>query len=150
LTAVFSDIQILSRHLLAMPDFSNTDLIHEKIEAYYRDRQNANANLNILANALYGVMSNDLLKTAVFKYLQCGGANAQESISILAGLNRKHYSLIKQFFFLAMFGAYDLVRENITNLPKATKILLDALTIIKPLAKNELSLVGVFSGYFKK
>ena len=150
LTAVFSDIQILSRHLLAMPDFSNTDLIHEKIEAYYCDRQNANANLNILANALYGVMSNDLLKTAVFKYLQCGGANAQESISILAGLNRKHYSLIKQFFFLAMFGAYDLVRENIANLPKATKILSDALTIIKPLTKNELSLAAVVSGYFKK
>ena len=150
LTAVFSDIEILSAHLLAMPDFNNTDLIHEKIEAYYRDRQNANANLNILANALYGVMSNDLLKTAVFKYLQCGGANAQESIAILAGLNRNHYSLIKQFFFLAVFGAYDLVRENITNLPKATKILLDALTIIKPLAKNELTLAAVFSGYFKK
>jgi squalene monooxygenase len=137
-------------HLLAMPDFNNTDLIHEKIEAYYRDRQHANANLNILANALYGVMSNDLLKTAVFKYLQCGGANAQESIAILAGLNRNHYSLIKQFFSLAVFGAYDLVRENIANLPKATKILSDALTIIKPLAKNELSVVGVFSGYFKK
>ena len=150
LTAVFSDIEILSAHLLAMPDFNNTDLIHDKIEAYYRDRQNANANLNILANALYGVMSNDLLKTAVFKYLQCGGANAQESIAILAGLNRNHYSLIKQFFFLAVFGAYDLVRENITNLPKATKILLDALTIIKPLAKNELTLAAVFSGYFKK
>jgi len=150
LTAVFSDIQILSAHLLAMPDFSSIDLIHEKIEAYYRDRQHANANLNILANALYGVMSNDLLKTAVFKYLQCGGANAQESIAILAGLNRNHYSLIKQFFCLAVFGAYDLVRENMANLPKATKILSDALTIIKPLAKNELSLAGVVSGYFKK
>jgi squalene monooxygenase len=150
LTAVFSDIQILSAHLLAMPAFNNIDLIHEKIEAYYRDRQYANANLNILANALYGVMSNDLLKTAVFKYLSCGGENAQESIAILAGLNRNHFSLIKQFFYLAVFGAFDLVRENIVNLPKATKILWDALIIIKPLAKNELSLTAVFSGYFKK
>ena len=133
-----------------MPDFNNTDLIHEKIEAYYRDRQHANANLNILANALYGVMSNDLLKTAVFKYLQCGGANAQESIAILAGLNRNHCSLIKQFFSVALFGAYDLVRKNIANLPKATKILSDALTIIKPLAKNELSVAAVVSSYFKK
>jgi squalene monooxygenase len=150
LTAVFSDIQILSGHLLAMPDFKNTDLIHQKIEAYYRDRQHANANLNVLANALYGVMSNELLKTAVFKYLQCGGVNAQESIAILAGLNRNHYSLIKQFFCLAMFGAYDLVRDSLTNIPKATKILLDALIIIKPLAKNELSVAEVVSGYFKK
>ncbi|MEC4747047.1 FAD-dependent monooxygenase [Methylomicrobium sp. Wu6] len=138
LTAVFSDIQILSTHLLAMPNFNNADLIHEKIEAYYRDRQYANANLNILANALYGVMSNDLLKTAVFKYLKCGGANAQESIAILAGLNKNHYSLIKQFFSVALFGAYDTVRESIMNIPKAIKILSDAFTIIKPLAKNEL------------
>ncbi|WP_262964220.1 FAD-dependent monooxygenase [Methylobacter psychrophilus] len=150
LTAVFSDIQILSAHLLVMPDFNNTDLIHEKIEAYYRDRQYANANLNVLANALYGVMSNDLLKTAVFKYLQCGGANAQESIAILAGLNRNHYSLIKQFFFLAVFGAYDLVRESMANLPKAIKILLDALRIIKPLAKNELSFTAIIRGYLNK
>lgn len=138
LTAVFSDIQILSAYLLQMPNFKNTDLLHEKIEAYYRDRQHANANLNILANALYGVMSNDLLKTAVFKYLQCGGANARESIAILAGLNRKHHSLIKQFFSVAVFGAYDLVRENSANISKAIKILSDAFTIIKPLAKNEL------------
>lgn len=150
LTAVFSDIQILSAHLLAMPDFNNTDLIYQKIEAYYRDRQYANANLNILANALYGVMSNELLKNSVFKYLQRGGVNAKESIAILAGLNRNHFSLMKQFFFVALFGAYRLVRENISNLPKSTKILSDALTIIKPLAKNELSLVGIFNDYFKR
>ena len=150
LTAVFSDIEILSAHLLAMPDFSNLDLIHDKIEAYYRDRQQANANLNILANALYGVMSNDLLKTAVFKYLQLGGKNAQESISILAGLNRNHYSLIKQFFFLAVFGAFDLVRQGVGNLPNSLKLLFDALLIIKPLAKNELTVKAVVSGYFKK
>jgi len=140
----------LSTHLLAMPDFNNTDLIHDKIEAYYRDRQNANANLNILANALYSVMSNGLLKTAVFKYLQCGGANAQESISILAGLNRKHYSLIKQFCFLAMFGASNLVRDHISNTPKAIKLLSDAFTIIKPLIKNEISLEVFFNHYLTK
>jgi squalene monooxygenase len=150
LTAVFSDIQILSTHLLTMPDFYNTDLIHEKIQAYYQDRQHANANLNVLANALYGVMSNDSLKSVVFKYLQCGGPNAQESISILAGLNRNHFSLIKQFTFLSVFGAYDLVRKNIANFPTAIKILSDALKIIKPLAKNELSIAAVVSGYFNK
>ncbi len=150
LTAVFSDIHILSTHLLAMPDFSNKDLIHKKIEAYYQDRQRANANLNILANALYGVMSNNLLKAAVFNYLKNGGENAQESISILAGLNRNNWALIKQFFFVAMYGAYDLMLENVTNLPKAIKVLVDALAIISPLARNELSVVAVVHGYFKK
>ncbi len=144
LTAVFSDIQILSGHLLAMPNFSNTNLIHEKIEAYYCDRKNANANLNILANALYAVMSNDLLKTAVFNYLQCGGVNAQESIAILAGLNRNHFSLLKQFCYLALFGASNLVRQNISNISKAIKLLSDATSIIKPLIKNEISVMSFF------
>lgn len=138
LTAVFSDIEILSRQLLAMPNFNDTDLMHKKIEAYYQERQSANANLNILANALYAVMSNKLLKIAVFKYLQRGGANAQESIAILAGLNRNSYSLMKQFCFVAAFGAWNLVKYNILNLPDAIKLLADAITIIKPLTKNEL------------
>ena len=150
LTAVFSDIQILSAHLLAMRDFNNTDLIHEKIEAYYRDRQKANANVNILANALYGVMSNNLLKTAVFKFLQRGGINAQESIAMLAGLNRNHYTLMKQFSFLTVFGARNLVRNNISNLPKAIKLLSDAFVIIKPLIKNEISPVAFFYHYLAK
>ena len=126
-----------------MPDFNDTDLMHEKIEAYYEERQSANANLNILANALYAVMSNNLLKIAVFKYLQRGGTNAQESIAILAGLNRNPYSLMKQFCFVAAFGAWNLVKYNILNLPEAIKLLSDAITIIKPLTINEL-LTGSF------
>jgi squalene monooxygenase len=51
---------------------------------------------------------------------------------------------------VALFGAYDLARESIMNLPQAIKILSDAFTIIKPLAKNELSVAAVVSGYFKK
>ena len=39
---------------------------------------------------------------------------------------------------MALFGAYDQVRKNVRNIPKAIKILADAFTIIKPLAKNEL------------
>lgn len=150
LTAVFSDVQILSRHLLTMPDFDSPEIVFEKIKAYYHDRQHTNANVNILANALYEVMTHDILKTAFFKYLQYSRVNAQESIAILAGLNKIHFTLIKQFVFLAVFGAYSLVRENILNIPKVTKILLDAFKIIKPLAKNELSLMSVVSGYIKK
>jgi squalene monooxygenase len=37
-----------------------------------------------------------------------------------------------------LFGAFDIVRENSANIPKAIRILSDAFTIIKPLAKNEL------------
>ena len=147
ITAVFSDVYLLGTHLMEMPDFKNADLIHEKIELYYKDRKYANANVNILANALYGVMSNDLLKTAVFNYIGKGGDNAFVTISILAGLNRNHMTLVKQFFSVAFFGVYQLLRQNVCNIPHAWRIMVDALKIIKPLAKNELSLLSFFNGH---
>jgi squalene monooxygenase len=150
ITAVFSDVYLLGTHLIEMPDFSNADLIHEKIELYYKDRQFANANVNILANALYGVMSNDLLKTAVFRYIGKGGDNAYIPISILAGLNRNQKTLVQQFFSVVFFGAGELLRENILNIPRAWKILMDALKIIKPLVRHELSFSSIFTAHHGK
>lgn len=144
ITAVFSDVYLLGSHLMAMRDFSDKNLINEKVERYYRDRQPANANVNILANALYGVMSNDLLKEAVFKYISKGGDCAQEPISLLAGLNKSHKTLIKQFFSVAYCGVTGLLRENLRNVPAAFRVVWDALIIIKPLIKNELLLASFY------
>ncbi len=147
LTAVFSDVNLLGNLLMEMPDFSDVNLIHTKVEKYYRERQFVNANVNILANALYGVMSNDLLKHAVYKYIKKGGENAQIPISILAGLNKDHKILIKCFFSVAFFGAFDLMKENLMNFPKASRILVDAFKIIKPLARNEIPITVFFKSW---
>ena len=65
----------------------------------------------------------------------------------------QHFLLVVllPLFGLAVFGlaVFGLVRQSVVNLPKALKILIDALIIIKPLARNELSLSAVVSGYFK-
>ncbi len=146
LTAVFADVHLLGTFLLEMPDFDDLDLIHKKVEKYYKERQFVNANVNILANALYGVMSNDLLKEAVYNYIKKGGDNAQIPISILAGLNRDHKALIKCFFSVAFLGAYSLLKESAMNFPKASKMLYDAIVIIKPLARNEIPLASILKG----
>ena len=144
ITAVFSDVQILGSHLMDMPDFNNHDLIQKKVQMYYRDRKHANANVNIMANALYGVMSNDLLKNAVFQYIKQGGDCAFEPISILAGLNRNPKTLIKHFVAVVLCGVKNLLKDSVTNIPKAFRMFWDAVKIIKPLAKNELTITGVF------
>ena len=144
ITAVFSDVQILGSHLMAMPDFTDTSLIYKKVQRYYKDRRHANANVNILANALYGVMSDDILKNAVFQYIKQGGNCALEPISILAGLNKNQKTLIKHFTAVALFGAQSLIKKGIRNIPKALMMLRDAFRIIKPLAKNELTSAVVF------
>lgn len=138
LTAVFNDVFLLSTHLLTMPDFNDPKLIHEKLELYYQDRYHANTNVNIMANALYGVMSNDLLKQGVFEYLREGGDKSGGPISLLAGLNRNPTSLIKHFFSVALLCISSLTKKNKMSLTNVFRIIKDAFCIIKPLAINEL------------
>jgi len=138
LTAVFNDVYLLSTHLLAMPDFNNPKLIHEKINLYYNDRYHANTNVNIMANALYGVMSNDLLKQGVFEYLRKGGDNSGGPISLLAGLDRNPTILIKHFFSVALLCISNLFKANTMSFFNAFRVIKDAFCIIKPLAVNEL------------
>jgi len=138
LTAVFNDVFLLSSHLLDMPDFNNPKLIHEKLDLYYKDRYHANTNVNIMANALYGVMSNDQLKQGVFEYLHKGGDHSGGPISLLAGLNRNPTILIKHFFSVAMLCISNLFKENKISFNNAFRVIRDAFCIIKPLAVNEL------------
>lgn len=138
LTAVFNDVFLLSTHLLSMPDFNDPKLIHEKLEQYYQDRYHANTNVNIMANALYGVMSNDLLKQGVFEYLRKGGNNSGGPITLLAGLNRNPTQLMKHFFCVAILCVGRLYGKNKMSLANIFRIAKDAFCIIKPLAVNEL------------
>jgi len=140
LTAVFNDVFLLSKHLLEMPDFNDSQLIHDKLSQYYKDRQHANANVNIMANALYGVMSNDLLKKAVFEYLQKGGENAEVPITLLAGLNRNSLTLIKHFFCIYLLCIKMILKENKCNFTKVFRTAKEAFCIFKPLAFNELKI----------
>ena len=138
LTAVFNDVYLLSTHLLTMPDFNDPKLIHEKLSLYYRDRYHANTNVNIMANALYGVMSNDLLKHGVFEYLRKGGDKSGGPITLLAGLDRNPKVLIKHFFSVAILCISNLHERNKMSVTNAFRVIKDAFCIIKPLAMNEL------------
>lgn len=138
LTAVFQDVKLLGDSLMLMPNFEDQELIFSHVKTYYNERVLLNANVNILANALYGVMTNDLLKEAVYGYLKKGGTNASVPIKMLAGLDRNAATLIKHFFAVAGFGAKQLLTEDVMNVGKAAKIMKDAITIVRPLAVSNL------------
>lgn len=140
LTAVFNDVFLLSKYLLEMPDFNDSQLIHDKLGQYYKARQHANANVNIMANALYGVMSNNSLKKAVFEYLQKGGGNAEVPITLLAGLNRNPLTLIKHFIGIYLLCIKIILKENKYNFINVFRTAKEAFCIFKPLAVNELKI----------
>jgi len=146
LTAVFSDVYLLSSHLLSMPSFDDPDLLHKKIALYYQDRFHANTNVNIMANSLYGVMSNDNLKVAVFDYLAKGGDSSNGPISLLSGLNRNPAVLMKHFIYVALLCIANLFKGEGRSVSKAFRVVKDTFCIIWPLAVSEIR----FSSFCKK
>jgi squalene monooxygenase len=140
LTAIFNDVNLLSGHLLDMPNFDDPILLHKKITAYYNDRFHANTNVNIMANALYGVMSNEELKVAVFEYLAKGGDSSNGPISLLSGLNRHPGVLIKHFFYVALLCLANIFKGNGGGIAKVFGVVTDTFSIIWPLVYNELRL----------
>src|SRR5204862_8073334 len=95
--------------------------------------------VNILVDALYGVMSNDDLKKACYDYLDRGGNYSAEPISILSAVSRDVSLLMRHFFAVAFYGAKNILspfptRERIVRSYRMLKL---AVRIITPLIMNE-------------
>jgi len=132
MTAVFTDIQTLNA-CLSKVDMQDTSVLYGAVNAYYTSRSSRVETINILANALYRVMTDDDLKLACFDYLNAGGEQATGPLSILAGMNRDKKFLLKHFFRVAMQNPSDFVLRP----AKQFRLLNKAVGIIRPILKDE-------------
>lgn len=146
MTVAFTDVHALGERIINALT-TNEQLSEEKkqwlltiaVEQFYKTRHKQNATVNILADALYGVMSNNDLKQACYNYLQRGGNYSAEPISILSAISRDVNLLMRHFFAVAVYG----IKNTIGVLPTPTKIarsyrmLQAAVHIISPLILNE-------------
>ena len=139
MTAAFTDIKDISARLLAMPDFENVAAIDETVRLFYRSRHKQNATINILADALYGVMQNEDLSVACYDYLKRGGAYAGEPVSILSAVSRNVQTLLRHFFAVAFYGVGGIMKPfpTIEKLKRSYKMLRTAVSIVSPLVMNE-------------
>ena len=113
--------------------------IQNAVKEFYATRYKQNATVNILADALYGVMSNDDLKKACYDYLARGGNYSAEPVSILSAVSRDVTLLMRHFFAVAFYGAKNILspfptRERIV---RSYRMLKAAVHIIAPLVLNE-------------
>lgn len=132
MTAVFTDIITLNEQLEGV-DLSNITAVHDAVNSYYNSRSKRVETINILANALYKVMTDKDLKIACFDYLNSGGEKASGPLSILAGINRDKQFLLKHFFRVAMQKPSDFVLRP----GKQYRLLNKAFGIIRPILKDE-------------
>ncbi len=147
MTVAFTDVQSLGDKLLQVLLQPGSPLsINEKqaginraVKEFYNTRHKQVATVNILADALYGVMSNADLKKACYDYLARGGNYSAEPISILSAVSRDISLLVRHFFAVAVYG----VKNSLTTKPNPQGVLRSyymlkaAVAIIAPLMANE-------------
>ena len=132
MTASFSDILCLNDKLTGV-DFQNEKNLEQAIHEYYKNRGRGVETINILANALYEVFTDDELKEACFEYLQKGGEQAIGPLSILSGINKSKPFLLKHFFKVAMQHPIHFI----TKPAKQFRLYKNATRIIRPILKEE-------------
>lgn len=138
MTVAFTDVYLLGSELMKV-NFADKAKVYDAVKAFYKQRTSQTASINILADALYGVMRNDDLKMACFQYLKQGGNYAEQPVSILSAVSRDVNMLIRHFFAVAVFGMAKLLLPLPTpqRSKRAYRMLADAVNIISPLLKNE-------------
>lgn len=139
MTAALTDVQLLGDLLSGMDNFKHQPAIAASVNEFYNRRHVANSAINILADALYEVMSYPDLKTACFEYLKMGGRNVDAPISILSAVSRDKNLLISKFFSVALFGAGKLIGPFPTakRVRRSYNLLRKSVHIISPLLLNE-------------
>ena len=139
MTVALTDVHHIGSLLIAAKEKLTMDTIYTIVKEFYEKRHEQNATVNILADALYGVMSNDDLKEACYDYLQQGGKQASVPLSLLSALNRDSDDLLKHFIAVAVYGAANMVLPSPTpaNLKRSYRMVKDAVHILSPLILNE-------------
>lgn len=139
MTVALSDVKSLADRLIAVKNIDDEKIVGEAVQQFYATRHNQNATINILADALYGVMRSDDLKRACYNYLKRGGHYAQEPISILSAVSRDVNLLLSHFFAVALYGVKNLFSKKplVASVLQSRAMLRDAVNIVAPLVLNE-------------
>jgi squalene monooxygenase len=130
-------------------------LLHQRYDLFLEKRIEYAGTINVLACALHGVFSTPngdqtryLLRQACFDYLALGGAYSAGPIGLLSGLTPKPMVLTTHFFLVALYGANNILKQEVSflSLQRIHLLLRVACTIIMPLLKAEKT--TVLSGWF--
>ena len=139
MTVALTDVQLLGSLLHKIDNYKNTSQLNKAIETFYFQRHQASSTINILADALYEVMSSPDLKKACYDYLNRGHSYSKGPVSILSAVSRDRDLLLKEFFAVAMFGVGNLLKPfpGPKSLLRSYHLMQDAVHIISPLLMNE-------------
>jgi squalene monooxygenase len=139
MTVALTDVHHLGDRLIAIRDSFKAEEIDAAVGAFYDKRNAQNASINILADALYRVMSDKDLKEACYSYLQMGGKKSSVPLSLLAAVNRNNRKLLQHFFAVAMHGVRRILLPlpSPANIGRSYRMLKNAVHIVSPLVLDQ-------------
>ncbi len=140
MTAALNDVLRLFENLKKVSNFKHEKKLAKAIEKFYETRHLGTQTTNILADGLYGVVYNPDLRKAFFAYVSRGDKYAEETCSILAGLNKDKRLLLNHFIGMARYGTQLRISQAEASKEKVTQSLTmvkDAVGIITPLLLTE-------------
>lgn len=132
MSAVFNDINNILKNFKKNTNLSNEKETDKIIKNYYKKRNKDVSNINILADSLYHATIDPELKLASFNYLKKESCQ-QETIQIIAGIDKKKFNLIQHFISVTLHGINKL---DLTHVEKLNLLVKASRTII-PLLVQE-------------
>jgi squalene monooxygenase len=145
MTVALSDVALIRNFLRQVPDLSDEDALRIHLSTFYRDRKPLSATINILADALYGILCGSAdkarkeMRKAFLDYIEIGGRCAADPIRMLGGLEPSPSLLVTHFFAVAVFGCGRALLPFPTpaRIVKAWHLFCTAFNIAKPLIDAE-------------
>ena len=139
MTVALTDVHHLGDRLIAIRNNFTKDNIDAAVESFYDKRNAQNASINILADALYKVMSDKDLKEACYSYLQLGGKRSSIPLSLLAAVNRNNRKLLQHFFGVAIHGVRRILfpLPSMAGIGRSYRMIKNAVHIVSPLVIDQ-------------
>ncbi len=137
MSAALNNVHYLGYQILLNPECIKKSNFYSE---YTLQAKSANASINILANALYEVMNDPLLRDACFDFLN-NEQRAKEPMELLSVQSRNKYKLIKNFVNVAFTGASFQLKNSpdMKGLQNGIKLVHTASKILYPLLKNNFA-----------
>ena len=144
MTVAFNDVRVLSGLLEPLASLGDERALDSALLTFYEERVQVAAQINILAEALYRVFSDPLLRKACVDYFQLGGEAVDGPMALLGGLRPSPSLLIAHFFAVAFNGTFNWLKTPWpSHVKNASMTLFSATKLILPLMSGE-HLLDVF------
>ena len=139
MSVALRDIDMLMNSLSGVESFEDIAALDNAIAKYYSANSTATLTLNVLADALYQVVTSSILKELFFAYVSSfNKVLSLGPMRLLSGICNSQFILLMHFFGVAIFGA---IREMVTrpgwqSLTISVQMIREAIRIILPVLQR--------------